>query len=261
MQQAPVIKGSGLKVPDEGKSDDQPKHVFGSNLESRVVTEESEESPALTFSVQEAPEKEDDIETIRKRKFDAITGEEDEQTVFQGDFKLFAWDLASSNWVEKGRGQLKLNDSLDEEQKSRVIMRVGGTLKIVLNVAIRHSTFRVIASSKTNIRFTDSQTVWAASGSNASQLRDLIDDRLKIAAEQEKETSKKKPKTQEEEEREEREGREGREGREESEESEESEERKEREVREEGEERGEREEREVREEREEEEEESKQSEQ
>lgn len=197
MQQAPVMKGSGLKPLDESKSSDQPVHIFGSNLEARVVTDGSgEESKPITFGTIEDSKKEDDIETIRKRKFDAITGEEDEETVFQGDFKLFAWDLSSSNWVEKGRGQLKLNDSLNQENsQSRIIVRVGGTLKIVLNVAIRHSTFRVIASSKTSIRFTDSQTVWAASGSNASQLRELIDERIRIAAEQEAEAAKKKPKT------------------------------------------------------------------
>lgn len=202
MQQAPVMKGSGLKPLSEGKSGDQPVHVFGSNLESRVVTEDNpDEASTLHFGddFDRGISTGEDMETIRKRKFDAITGEEDEKSVFQGDFKLFAWDLSSSNWIEKGRGQLKLNDSLDEDiKKSRIIMRLGGTLKIVLNVAIKHSTFKVIANSRTSIRFTDSQTVWAASGSNASQLRDLIDERLQLAAEQEAEAIKKKPKTDQE---------------------------------------------------------------
>lgn len=191
------MKESGLKPLDDGKSNDKPIHVFGSNLESRVVTGDIEDSQPISFGTFQEVRKEDDIDIIRKRKFDAITGEEDEETVFQGDFKLFAWNLDTSNWDERGRGQLKLNDSQETDKcQSRIIMRVGGTLKLVLNVAIRHNSFKVLANSKTSIRFTDSQTVWAASGSNAGQLRELIDQRLQRVAEQEDEINQKKPKTE-----------------------------------------------------------------
>ena len=71
---------------------------------------------------------------------------------------------------------MRLNDSIGDEKKSRLIMRVSGTLRIILNVAINRSYFKVIANSKTNIRFTDSQTVWAASGPNANKLKELIDE-------------------------------------------------------------------------------------
>lgn len=182
------MKGSGLKPLDESKASDEVVHVFGKNLEERVVTQDDEESQPLSFDTfqDQKKQEEDDIDSIKKRKFDAITGEEDEETVFQGDFKLFVWDLPTSNWIEKGRGQLKLNDSIEPNiRRSRLIMRVSGTLKIILNVALRHSFFKVIANSRTSIRFTDSQTVWAASGSNAHQLKELIDERLKIAAEDE----------------------------------------------------------------------------
>lgn len=188
MQKAPVMKGSGLKPLEENKSNEEV-HVFGKNLEERVVAEDEAESSSISFnSIQNSQEsQEDDIESIRKRKFDAKTGEEDEETIFQGEFKLFVWDLSTSNWIEKGRGQLKLNDAFKtEERKSRLIMRVSGTLRIILNVAIKPSYFRVIANSKSNIRFTDSLHVWAASGSNANQLRDLIEERLEIIAQEEK---------------------------------------------------------------------------
>lgn len=193
MQKAPVIKGSGLKPLDEGNTGDEVVHVFGKNLEERVVTQEEEETHPISFeSAQDKAKREDDIDCLKKRKFDAITGEEDEETVFQSEFKLFVWDLPSSNWIEKGRGQLKLNDSIDPDVKrSRLIMRVSGTLKIILNVAIKHSFFKIIANSKNSIRFTDSQTVWAASGSNSHQLKNLIEERLKIYAEEDSETRKK----------------------------------------------------------------------
>lgn len=176
MQKAPVMKGSGLKPLDDCKSNEEV-HVFGKNLEERVVTKDEEEgSPSISINDNRIDE---DIESIRKRKFEAITGEEDEETIFQGDYKLFIWDLQSTNWVEKGRGQLKLNDSINQiEKKSRLIMRVSGTLRIILNVAVDSFHFKVIANSKNSIRFTDSQTVWAARGSNADQLRDLLEERL-----------------------------------------------------------------------------------
>ena len=188
------MKGSGLKPLDESKSSDKPVHIFGSNLEDRVVTDRHGDEPKpLSFGTIEETKKEDDIDTIRKRKFDAITGEEDEETVFQGDFNLFSWDHSIANWTERGRGQLKLNDSLDSgKRQSRLIMRVGGTLKLVLNVAIRHKTFRVITSTKTSIRFTDGQTVWGAGGNNATMLRELIDERLKVAAQNEEERAERR---------------------------------------------------------------------
>lgn len=191
MQKAPVMKGSGLKPLEDNKTNEEV-HVFGKNLEERVVAEDEGESTSISFNSPRNNQNsrvDEDIDTIRKRKFDAITGEEDEETIFQGEFKLFVWDLSTSNWIEKGRGQLKLNDSIDRtEKKSRLIMRVSGTLRILLNVSIKPSFFRVIANTKTNIRFTDSQNVWAASGSNAHQLRELIEDRL----EEEKDQLKKR---------------------------------------------------------------------
>lgn len=211
MQKAPDWKGSGLKpVIDVNKSkDDALVHVFGKNLEERVITNEDEVNNASSLFAPD-PTKENDqnnpeddnsdsgnIEALKKRKFDAITGEEDEDTVFQGDFKLFVWDFETSNWIEKGRGQLKLNDSIEFRKKqSRLIMRICGTLRIVLNISINSSHFKVIAATKTNIRFSDSQNLWAASGNNAHQLRDLIEDRLKESADSNLE-SKKKPKAPE----------------------------------------------------------------
>lgn len=175
------MKGSGLPPVNETKSE-EIVHVFGRNLEERVIEPTpTEEPPATSTSTQpneNKETKEDDASLFRKRKIDALTGEEDEETVFQGDFKLFAWDLATSNWIEKGRGQLKLNDSIDDEDKSRLIMRISGTLRIILNVAIKSSFFKIVACTETNIRFTDSQTVWAASGQNTKKLKGLIDERL-----------------------------------------------------------------------------------
>lgn len=178
------MQGSGLTPLDGTPKSNEEVHVFGKNLEERVVTNDDEDgkSPSISFSTSQnyRNDCEEEMEKLRQRKFDPKTGEEDERTIFQGEFKLFVWDLKTSNWIERGRGQLKLNDSVNDTDKSRLIMRVSGTHKIVLNVAVNHSFFRIIASSKMNIRFTDGQTVWAASGSNAHHLKELLEPRLKI---------------------------------------------------------------------------------
>lgn len=196
MQKGPDWKGTGLvpikPVTTDSESGQAKIHVFGKNLEERVKTEDDnkdDNSSPLLFqfgnsqNTSESSQniQDEDIETIKKRKFEAITGEEEETTVFQGDFKLFCWDLKTSNWIERGRGQLKLNDSAqDVTRKSRLIMRLGGTYRIILNVSINHSHFKVITNSKSNIRFTDGQNLWAASGQNAQVLKELIEKRIDI---------------------------------------------------------------------------------
>lgn len=74
-----------------------------------------------------------------KRKYeevDCMTGEENDVNVFQLNIcKLYVYDNAKSNWVEKGRGQLRVND-MDGGQSSRVVMRSNGNLKVILNTKV-----------------------------------------------------------------------------------------------------------------------------
>ncbi|KAG8235520.1 hypothetical protein J437_LFUL013482 [Ladona fulva] len=60
-----------------------------------------------------------------KRKYEEvtiITGEEDEENVLQITCKLFAFNIEKSSWVERGRGQLRVNDKNDQRRKqSRLI--------------------------------------------------------------------------------------------------------------------------------------------
>ena len=59
-------------------------------------------------------------------------------------FQLYLFDKSTSTWVERGRGQLRLNDlrpnltSGDENQgpTSRLIMRTAGSLRVILNSKI-----------------------------------------------------------------------------------------------------------------------------
>ncbi|XP_047986464.1 ran-binding protein 3 [Leguminivora glycinivorella] len=59
------------------------------------------------------------------------TGEEDEINVLQVSCRLFAWEAGS--WRERGRGVLRLNDA---DGGSRLVARVAGSLRVVLNTKI-----------------------------------------------------------------------------------------------------------------------------
>ena len=99
-----------------------------------------------------------------KRKYDVVdvvTGEEEESNVFQVNVKLYIFDSDKKNWVERGRGMLRLNDDpsstaghlryeiveiVDNEEengknyfsnfRSRLVMRTVGSLKVVLNTKL-----------------------------------------------------------------------------------------------------------------------------
>ncbi|XP_050435971.1 ran-binding protein 3 isoform X2 [Adelges cooleyi] len=91
-----------------------------------------------------------------KRKYeevDCMTGEENDVNVFQLNVcKLYMYDNSKSNWVEKGRGQLRVND-MDGGQSSRVVMRNNGNLKVILNTKI-WADMKVERVSEKNVRLT-----------------------------------------------------------------------------------------------------------
>jgi len=65
----------------------------------------------------------------------SLTGEEEEQHVFNARAKLFILEAGTTEWKERGVGMLRLNVANDKSS-ARLIMRVEGILKLVLNVAL-----------------------------------------------------------------------------------------------------------------------------
>lgn len=79
-----------------------------------------------------------------------MTGEENDVNVFQLNLcKLYMYDNAKSNWVEKGRGQLRVND-MDSGMSSRVVMRNSGNLKVILNTKV---IFTIISEHKNKFSY------------------------------------------------------------------------------------------------------------
>ncbi|KAJ3189105.1 Ran-binding protein 3 [Gaertneriomyces sp. JEL0708] len=62
------------------------------------------------------------------------SGEEDEDTLYATRCKLHIWD--STTWRERGRGNVKLNTKKEGPTNGRLVMRVEGSLKLILNMRL-----------------------------------------------------------------------------------------------------------------------------
>lgn len=125
--------------------------VFGQNLQERAqnfVTPPPESSSSAQNHDKEdgAGEKEKTLSESAaewseahalKRKYDEVaivTGEEGETNVIRVNAKLHVFDKSTTSWIERGRGSLHLNDF--DDVKSRLVMRTGGSLRVILNTKL-----------------------------------------------------------------------------------------------------------------------------
>lgn len=123
--------------------------LFSSAVKSSTPTDSNKEVKTLTESAREYEES-----RANKRKYEevtVVTGEEDEKNIMQINCKLFAFDKATGNWQERGRGTLRLNDkevSNDDEThvQSRLVIRTTGSLRVVLNTKVKKYTHLTIFS-------------------------------------------------------------------------------------------------------------------
>jgi len=70
--------------------------------------------------------------------------------------RLFVFDGNTLNWVERGRGQLRLNDreeGSENKMQSRLIIRTKGSLRLMLNAPI-WAGMNVERASDKSVRFT-----------------------------------------------------------------------------------------------------------
>lgn len=97
-----------------------------------AVAKESTDAKSLTEVAREYEEH----SRAQKRKYEEVetfTGEEDESNIVDISCKLFAF--VNSNWEERGRGSLRLNDSKVQEC-SRVVFRTSGNLRLLVNTKV-----------------------------------------------------------------------------------------------------------------------------
>ncbi|KAH8347221.1 hypothetical protein KR059_006806, partial [Drosophila kikkawai] len=105
---------------------------------------ESAEAKSLTDVAREYEES-----RAQKRKYEEVetfTGEEDEINILDVSCKLFAF--LNSNWEERGRGSLRLNDAKDGRGNSRVVFRTSGNLRLLVNTKVWAAMVAERASQK-----------------------------------------------------------------------------------------------------------------
>ncbi|KAG6483125.1 nuclear pore complex protein NUP50B-like [Zingiber officinale] len=62
------------------------------------------------------------------------TGEENEEAVFTGDAIMF--EYMDGGWKERGKGELRLNVSVSDTEKARLVMRAKGNFRLILNASL-----------------------------------------------------------------------------------------------------------------------------
>ncbi|XP_067617074.1 ran-binding protein 3 [Eurosta solidaginis] len=100
--------------------------------DNKGATPKENETKTLTDVAREYEES-----RAQKRKYEEVetfTGEENERNIVDLSCKLFAF--VNSNWEERGRGSLRLNDSKNEQECSRVVFRTCGNLRLLLNTKV-----------------------------------------------------------------------------------------------------------------------------
>eukprot|EP00182_Erythrolobus_australicus_P000166 CAMPEP_0185842500 /NCGR_PEP_ID=MMETSP1353-20130828/18440_1 /TAXON_ID=1077150 /ORGANISM="Erythrolobus australicus, Strain CCMP3124" /LENGTH=401 /DNA_ID=CAMNT_0028542003 /DNA_START=18 /DNA_END=1223 /DNA_ORIENTATION=+ len=78
------------------------------------------------------------------------TGEEDEHEMFRARAKLYHLDNAA--WKERGVGMCKVNRKEEDSSKARILMRVDGSMRVVLNFSL-HPSFEPDPASEKSVRF------------------------------------------------------------------------------------------------------------
>jgi len=102
------------------------KFVWGKDIQAPKEPEEQTHA-----SVPSSPSQ-------KVEKQDVKTGEEQEETEFKGKAKLFEFEKnedGAGSWKERGTGEVKVNTH-KESNRSRILMRMETTLRLLLNVAI-----------------------------------------------------------------------------------------------------------------------------
>ncbi|XP_056635700.1 ran-binding protein 3 isoform X1 [Diorhabda carinulata] len=150
--------------------------VFGENLKERVIAAENQELKASTSvesngtsnmlfssaiktelkvdrgdsltkdkdtkSLSESAKEYEESRAVKRKyeEVEVITGEENETNILNISCKLFSFNKVSSNWLELGRGTLRLNDLCGDYSLgylgSRLVFRTFGSLRVVLNTKI-----------------------------------------------------------------------------------------------------------------------------
>ncbi|XP_001955399.3 ran-binding protein 3 [Drosophila ananassae] len=164
---APLPEQATIEPPKEAEaaasSSSSSVSLFSSVIQNAAQTTDSSEAAASSSSCNSSNNNKESAEAkslndvareyeesrAQKRKYEEVetfTGEEDESNIVDVSCKLFAF--VNSNWEERGRGSLRLNDSKNGRGNSRVVFRTSGNLRLLLNTKVWAAMVAERASQK-----------------------------------------------------------------------------------------------------------------
>ncbi|EGO01698.1 hypothetical protein SERLA73DRAFT_177135 [Serpula lacrymans var. lacrymans S7.3] len=154
----------------------------------------SEPTDALTPREEEADVHFEPVIRLTER-VDTKTMEEDEDVLFKMRAKLFRFDTTSTDWKERGTGDVRLLKH-KETKKTRLVMRRDKTLKVCANHAIsaemrlqpnvgsdRSWVWKVAADYSESPPTSETLAIRFANSENAGQFKTAFEDAQKVNAE------------------------------------------------------------------------------
>ncbi|CAI4401176.1 CIC_collapsed_G0027630.mRNA.1.CDS.1 [Saccharomyces cerevisiae] len=134
--QLPVLK---VYQPLTAKQRSHLHLVQKDNSESEKKATDADKDKVHSGSEQLANASEDTKDKpkpLKLQKQEVKSGEESEECIYQVNAKLYQLSNIKEGWKERGVGIIKINKSKDDVEKTRIVMRSRGILKVILNIQL-----------------------------------------------------------------------------------------------------------------------------
>ncbi|CAI4065562.1 hypothetical protein SUVZ_09G1010 [Saccharomyces uvarum] len=116
-----ILKSKNDNDTEDGKKVADDKEKVNSESEQRAKASE---------------EPQDAAKPLKLQKQDIKSGEESEECIYQVNAKLYQLSKIEEGWKERGVGVIKVNKSKKDDEKTRIVMRSRGILKVILNIQL-----------------------------------------------------------------------------------------------------------------------------
>ncbi|KAG7192278.1 uncharacterized protein KQ657_001997 [Scheffersomyces spartinae] len=117
-------------------------NAFQQTMNKKSFLDEQPTEETKAHDVEESSKPTQQYKQVDLIPVERFTGEENEDTVLTLNAKLFELDFTnvSKGWMERGVGNLRLNQSKSDPKSVRLLMRSQALLKVIMNYKITAST-------------------------------------------------------------------------------------------------------------------------
>lgn len=131
----PFAFGSGLSF-GSGFSILKNKTENNSETEKKATDDKDKVHSGSEQLANASEEPNDKPKPLKLQKQEVKSGEESEECIYQINAKLYQLSNIKEGWKERGVGVIKVNKSKDDDEKTRIVMRSRGILKVILNIQL-----------------------------------------------------------------------------------------------------------------------------